>query len=104
MKRLIVPVAALVALPTLSGCVRTAASIVTAPVRVAGKAVDWTTTSQSEADEKRGRALRKRDEQLGKLNRSYQKNTRDCRNGSDAACDRARDDYAVMQDLREKAI
>ncbi|MGF7154067.1 hypothetical protein [Novosphingobium gossypii] len=104
MKRLIVPVAALVALPMLSGCVRTAASIVTAPVRVAGKAVDWTTTSQSEADEKRGRALRKRDEQLGKLNRSYQKNTRDCQNGSNAACERAHDDYAAMQDLRDRSI
>lgn len=104
MKRILFLATALVAFPVLSGCVRTAASIVTAPVRVAGKAVDWTTTSQSEADEKRGRALRKRDEQLGKLNRSYQKNTRDCQNGSEAACDRARDDYAAMQDLREKAI
>lgn len=104
MKRIIVLAATLAAFSALAGCVRTAASIVTAPVRVAGKAVDWTTTSQSEADEKRGRALRKRDEQLGKLNRSYQKNTRDCQNGSDAACDRARDDYAAMQDLRDKAI
>ncbi len=104
MKRIIVLAATLAAFSALAGCVRTAASIVTAPVRVAGKAVDWTTTSQSEADEKRGRALRKRDEQLGKLNRSYQKNTRDCQNGSDAACDRARDDYAAMQDLRDRPI
>ncbi|WP_459665620.1 hypothetical protein [Novosphingobium sp. 11B] len=104
MKRIVLSVAVLMALPMLSGCVRTAASIVTAPVRVAGKAVDWTTTSQSESDEKRGRALRKRDEELGKLNRSYEKNTRDCQRGSEAACDRARNDYGAMQDLREKAI
>lgn len=100
----VLAIAMLVALPALSGCVRTAAGIVTAPVRVAGKAVDWTTTSQSEADEKRGRAMRKRDEELGKMNRQYQKDTRDCNAGSAAACDRARDGYARMQELREKAI
>ncbi|MEE4454235.1 hypothetical protein [Novosphingobium resinovorum] len=90
----------LIATMALSGCVRTAASIVTAPVRVAGKAVDWTTTSQSEADEKRGREMRKRDEQIGKLDKRYQKHLRDCRSGSEDACNRARDDYAEMQELR----
>lgn len=83
----------------LTGCVRTVASVVTAPVRVAGKAVDWTTTSQSEADEKRGRQMRKREEELGKLDRRYQKHLRDCRAGSEDACDRARDDYAEIQAL-----
>jgi hypothetical protein len=35
----------------LSGCIaRTVVGVVTAPVRVAGKAVDLTTTSQSEAE------------------------------------------------------
>ena len=49
---------------TLPGCIaRTAASIVTAPVRIVGSGVDMMTTSQSEADEKRGRDLRKADEQ-----------------------------------------
>ncbi|WP_232495191.1 hypothetical protein [Novosphingobium kaempferiae] len=91
---------ALIAIPMLSGCVRTVASVVTAPVRVAGKAVDWTTTSQSEADEKRGREARKRDEQLGKLDRRYQKNMRECEKGSDEACDRARADYGQIQELR----
>ena len=39
----------------LGGCVaRTAVNVATAPVRVAGKAVDLATTSQSERDEKRG--------------------------------------------------
>jgi hypothetical protein len=88
------------ALPLLSGCVRTVASVVTAPVRVAGKAVDWTTTSQSESDEKRGRQLRKREEELGKLDRQYQKHLRECRAGNETACATARDDYARMQDVR----
>lgn len=52
----------------LPGCIaRTALDVATAPVKVAGKAVDLATTSQSEADEKRGRELRKREERLGKL-------------------------------------
>ena len=32
------------------------------------------TTSQSESDEKRGRAMRKREEEIGKLERSYSRN------------------------------
>ena len=40
----------------------TAVGVVTLPVKVASKTVDLATTSQSEADEKRGRELRKRDE------------------------------------------
>jgi len=90
---------ALLALPLLSGCLSTAASVVTAPVRVAGKAVDWTTTSQSEADEKRGRNLRRREEELGKLDRQYQKHLRQCRSGDEEACLRSRDDYARIQAL-----
>lgn len=92
--------AAAASLVTLTGCVRTVASVVTAPVRVASKAVDWTTTSQSEADEKRGRELRKREEEIGKIDRRYQKNLRKCREGDEQACDAARDDYARIEDLR----
>lgn len=55
---------------TLSGCIaRTAVDIVTLPVKAVGAGVDAVTTSQSEADEKRGRELRKREERLGKLAR-----------------------------------
>jgi len=90
---------AVAALPLLTGCVRTVASVVTAPVRVAGKAVDWTTTSQSESDEKRGRELRKREEELGKLDRQYQKHLRQCRAGDENACATARDDYSDIQAL-----
>lgn len=51
------------ALPLLAGgCLGTVGTIVTAPVRVTSKVVDWTTTSQSEADRNRGRKLRKQEE------------------------------------------
>jgi len=56
-------------LPTLlGGCVvgsiaSTAVDIAKIPVKVASAGVDAATTSQSEADEKRGRALRKADVQ-----------------------------------------
>lgn len=91
---------ALALVPLLSGClVRTAADIVTAPVRVAGKAVDVATTSQSEADEKRGRDIRRREEQLGKIERSYNRHMRDCEDGDQDACDKARSEYTEMQQL-----
>ena len=58
----------------LSGCIaRTAADIVTLPVKAAGAAVDAATTSQAEADEKRGRAIRKHDECLGREERRARK-------------------------------
>lgn len=93
--------AALAASLLLSGCIAsTAASIVTAPVRIAGKGVDMMTTSQSEADEKRGRNMRKQEERLGKLQRSYDRHNRDCMDGDREACEQARLDYAEIQNLR----
>ena len=54
----------------LGGCLaKTAFDVATAPVRVAGRAVDMATTSQSEADEARGREIRRREERLGRLQR-----------------------------------
>lgn len=89
--------AALVSL-ALSGCVaRTALDIATAPVKVAGKAVDVATTSQSEADEKRGREIRKREEKLGKLQRQYDKEQAACQRGDRRACQKAPDTYAEIQ-------
>jgi hypothetical protein len=73
----------------LSGCLaKTAFDVATAPVRVAGKAVDLATTSQSEADEKRGRELRKREERLGQLERERDKYQKACLDGDRRACDR----------------
>ena len=60
-------------LPLLTGCLSTVGSVVTAPVRVAGKAVDWTTTSQSEADRNYGKKMRKAEEREGRERRAYEK-------------------------------
>jgi hypothetical protein len=92
--------AALLAGLAVSGCVSTVASVVTAPVKIASKGFDMATTSQSESDEKRGRALRKREEQYGKLERQYRRHTKQCEGGNDDACEDARSDYSEMQDLR----
>ena len=70
----------------LGGCVSTVASVVTAPVRIASRAVDLATTSQSEADEARGREIRRREEELGRLQRRYEDKAEDCDDGSDRAC------------------
>ncbi|MBX7533951.1 hypothetical protein K3165_13530 [Qipengyuania sp. 1XM1-15A] len=83
----------------LSACLGTVADVVTAPVKVASKGVDLATTSQSEADEKRGRELRKREERLGKLERQYEKQLDECEEGDRRACDDARDTYAEMQQI-----
>lgn len=84
--------------PLLSGCLaKTALDVVTAPVRMAGKAVDLATTSQSEADEKRGRQLRQDEERLGKLERRYRESARDCADGDEDAC-AARDSAAAEMD------
>lgn len=84
----------------LSGCLaRTAANIVTAPVRVGSKAVDLATTSQSEADENRGREIRRREERLGKLEREYRDLSEDCEDGDRRACEEAREVYAEMQEI-----
>jgi hypothetical protein len=59
--------AALLLLPiALSGCVSAVSSVVTAPFKVVGKAADWATTSQDEADRNRGREVRKAEERARK--------------------------------------
>jgi isocitrate lyase len=61
----------LAVLPLLSGCIvgtvaSTAVDVVTLPVKAVSAGVDAVTTSQKEADEKRGREARKQDEERGK--------------------------------------
>ena len=67
------------ALPLLlSGCLaRAAVDVVTLPVKVASGTVDALTTSQSEADEKRGRAIRKREECIGREQRRAEREERE---------------------------
>jgi hypothetical protein len=84
----------LILFPTLGGCLaKTVVDVATAPVKVASKGVDLATTSQSEADQKRGRDLRRREEKLGQLERAYDGQSKNCVKGSQAACDEARHTY-----------
>lgn len=86
--------------PALSGClVKAAADVVTLPVKAVSAGVDAATTSQSEADENRGREIRKREERLGKLEREYRKLSEKCDDGDEDACDEAREVYAEMQEI-----
>ena len=51
-----------------SGCLaRTAVDVATLPVKVASAGVDAVTTSQAEADQRRGREIREEEERLGRL-------------------------------------
>lgn len=73
----------------LSGCLaRTALDVVTLPVKVASKGVDLATTSQAEADQKRGREIRQREERLGKLEREFDKLQARCLRGDSRACEK----------------
>lgn len=77
----------------VTGCVRTAASVVTAPFKVAGQTVDWATTSQDEADRNYGRKMREKEAREGRERREYEKKCRkrpeECRgyDGYQAAVD-----------------
>jgi hypothetical protein len=62
--------------PVLAGCTTvasTAVKVVTLPVKVVSAGVDAATTSQSEADQKRGRELREAEERAGKEAREREK-------------------------------
>jgi hypothetical protein len=50
----------------LTGCVRTVASVVTAPVRAGSQVADWATTSQDEADRNYGRKMREKEAREGR--------------------------------------
>jgi predicted Holliday junction resolvase-like endonuclease len=83
----------------LQGCVASLVKdVVTAPVRVVSKTADVLTTSQSEADEKRGRAVRKQEEKIGKLSRERNKLARKCQAGDTDACSRSE---AIDEEIAE---
>ena len=93
---------ALITLPlfalTLSGCLaKTVVDVATLPVKAVSKGVDLATTSQSEADEKRGREIRKREARLAKLERQYREEREDCADGDRSACEDARETYEDIQ-------
>jgi hypothetical protein len=59
---------------SLQGCVASVAkTIVTAPFKVAGATVDALTTSRDESDLKRGRQVRKAEEQQAKADKKARK-------------------------------
>lgn len=69
--------------PLLAGCIvadvaETAVDVASIPVKAVSAGVDAATTSQSEADEKRGRELRKAEEKAGREARQREER---CRKG-----------------------
>ena len=97
-------IALLAASVPLGGCLAASAvgavvDVATLPVKAVSKGVDLATTSQSEADEKRGRELRKREERLGKLERRYDEQRADCVEGDREACEDARATYDEIREL-----
>ncbi len=87
----------LACVPLLGGCVRTVGTIVTAPIKVVSKTADVLTTSQSEADEKRGREMRQREARVGKLSREREKLARKCED-SESACREVEEVEAELRD------
>jgi len=81
----------------LGGCLaKTAIGVVTAPVRAVSQAADWATTSQDEADRARGRDVRRREEDVGRLQRNYEEQAAICEQGNDRAC---RDAVATQREI-----
>ena len=74
MRIVLVPLLAL----ACSGCVaQTALDVVTLPVKVAAAGVDAVTTTQAEADRRRGRLIREQEECIGKEERRARKQERE---------------------------
>ncbi len=72
---------ALIILPLsllLTGCIaRTVVSAVTLPVKVVSAGVDAATTSQAEADQRRGRQIREQEEREGRKTRRRERERQD---------------------------
>jgi len=73
MRKLLFPI--LAAVPLLAGgCVaKTAWNVATLPVKAGGQVVDWTTTSQDEADRNYGRKMREKEAREGEERRKHEK-------------------------------
>ena len=88
----------------LQGCVTSLVkNVVTAPVKIVSKTADVLTTSQSESDEKRGRELRKREENIGKLSRQRDEARGRCADGDKGACKKAADISEQIADERDRS-
>jgi hypothetical protein len=74
MRILVLPALAL----ALPGCIaKTALDVATLPVKVASAGVDAVVTTQAEADQKRGREIRRQEECIGKEERQARKQDRE---------------------------
>ena len=67
----------ILALLATGGCVSAVKTVVTAPFEVGEAVIDAATTSQSEADERRGREMRKAEEREAKARRKAEKAERE---------------------------
>lgn len=76
MRKLLLPIVAM--LPLLSGgCIaKTAWDVATLPVKAGSQAVDWTTTSQEESDRNYGKKMREKEAREGKERRKREKECR----------------------------
>jgi predicted RNase H-like nuclease (RuvC/YqgF family) len=100
----VVFVAALI-MPLLGGCIaRTAVDVVTAPVRAAGQVIDWTTTSQDEADRSLGRRVREREAAIGRLERQRARAAERCSDGREDSCREAEELDGQISDLRNSPV
>ncbi|NIJ19909.1 hypothetical protein FHS95_001578 [Sphingomonas naasensis] len=89
MRKLLVPIVAM--LPLLSGgCIaKTAWDVATLPVKAGAQAVDWTTTSQEESDRNYGKKMREKEAREGKERRKREK---ECRKHPES-CQQSYDGY-----------
>lgn len=79
---LLLPLAGLIT----GGCVARAAwDVATLPVKAGSKAVDWTTTSQEEADRNYGRKMRKAEAREGKERKAWEKRCKTRRDDPECA-------------------
>ncbi len=101
MRLLFVPAAFLL----LQGCVaQMAADVVTAPFKIASKGVDLMTTSESESDQKRGKRLREKEEELGRLAVKRDKAVRKCAEGDTGACEKAQKLEAEYEEVESRRV
>ncbi|WP_395619127.1 hypothetical protein [Sphingorhabdus sp.] len=69
-------------------------------MKIVSKTADVLTTSQSEADEKRGREMRKNEEKIGKLSRQLKKAQKRCADGDRDGCKKAKNIRDEIEDER----
>lgn len=92
-RKMLAPILILLPL-TAGGCVaKTLVDVATMPIKATGQVVDWSTTSQDEADRNYGRKMRKKEAEEGKARRKADKRSaQDAELREKQRYDRERDD------------